>query len=470
MAYWRFVTTGRLTRQELGWLLAQEARGAAKILRQDVTLLSQPPPADLTDLTATAIPQPEIRVSSTLDALEDAIGMLSELESGPGTKGARRGRIDLAALLWEIAPTATISIEPGAGTEVFGEESDLRRILHVLVLLSNSTGGGQEVASSPIRIRREADWIRIGVDLGPDVSATTGLERRWLSRMATQMGGHLDLEGGAMALVLPADASNDQSEVADLRKELEQAQQQGEAYARELATAFAAGQPPEVEVVADRPDVAGRRFELLVGFASAVHRSLSPVFRGLKDDSESHDSGPPSDTLTGHVSSGYEIVGEIGRVAACPCVESAEPVDVARALRDAVSESEARAGRHGITLTVDAPVELSVATRPRALALLVRSLLDHALEATPRGGAVAAALTSEGGARLTVRDGGTVVPASARADLLEHRIDPASLGRPPGLSLLVAHTVAAYIGATLRLSESGDGAGASTVETRLRGP
>src|SRR5690349_23478874 len=48
MAYLAFVTTGRLTRQELGWLLAQEARGAAKILRQDVTLLSQPPPPDAT--------------------------------------------------------------------------------------------------------------------------------------------------------------------------------------------------------------------------------------------------------------------------------------------------------------------------------------------------------------------------------------------------------------------------------------
>jgi two-component system OmpR family sensor kinase len=459
------VTTGRLTRQELGWLLAQEARGAAKILRQDVTLLSQPPPADVMAVPL-AFPQPEIRVSSTLDALEDAIGMLSELESGPGFKGARRGRIDLAALLWEIAPTATISIEPGAGTEVFGEEGDLRRILHVLVLLSNNTGGGQEVASSPIRIRREADWIRIGVDLGPDVAASTGLERRWLSRMATQMGGHLDLEGGAMALVLPADASNDQSEVADLRKELEQAQQLGEAYARELATVFAAGQPPEVEVPAELPEVAARRFELLVGFASAAHRALSPVFRGLKEDSESYEGGPPSDALANHVSSGYEVVGEIGRVAACPRNESTETVDVARALRNAVSESGARAGRHGVTLTIDAPSELRILTRPRAFALLARSLLDHAIEATPRGGGVAVVLAGDGSATLRVRDGGTVVPAGARADVLEHRVDPASLGRPPGLSLLVAHTTAAYIGVTLRISESPDGA--SVVEARLR--
>lgn len=456
------MTTGRLTRQELGWLLAQEARGAAKILRQDVTLLSQPPPADL----AALVPQPEIRVSSTLDALEDAIGMLSELESGPGSKGARRGRIDLAALLWEIAPTATISIEPGAGTEVFGEEADLRRILHVLVLLSNSTGGGQEVASSPIRIRREGDWIRIGVDLGPDVSASTVLERRWLSRMATQMGGHLDLEGGSMALLLPADASTDQSEVADLRKELEQAQQLGEAYARELATVFAAGQPPEVEVPVDHPDIAARRFELLIGFSSALHRTLSPIFRALKGDSDGQDSGAPSDALASHVSSGYEIVAEIGRIAACPHAEASETVDLVRVLKDAFSECEARAGRHGIQLSLSAPPELLIASRPRALALLVRQVLFHALEATPRGGTVGAGLVAEGGALLTVRDGGTMVPAGARADLLRHRVDPASLGRPPGLSLIVAGSVAAYLGATLRLSESPAGA---LVEVHLRG-
>src|SRR6185436_12400099 len=176
-------------------------------------------------------------------------------------------------------------------------------ILHVLVQLSNSAGA-HEAASSAVRIRREGDWIRIGVDLGPDVSASLDLERRWLSRMATQMGGHLDLEGGAMALMLPADASNDQSEVADLRKELEQAQQLGEAYARELAAAFAAGEPaqaPSAPVTQDRAEVSARRFDLLVGLASAMHRVLSPVFRGLREDLENHENGPPSGTLQAHV-------------------------------------------------------------------------------------------------------------------------------------------------------------------------
>jgi two-component system, OmpR family, sensor kinase len=470
VAYSAVVTTGRLTRQELGWLLAQEARGAAKILRQDVTLLSQPPPPPSEPGITFSVP--DLRVTTTLNALDDAIGMLSELEGGPaGPKpSARRGRIDLAALLWDFAPTASISIEPGAGTEVFGEEVELRRMLHVLLSQTNFAGGGQDAASAPVRIRREADWIRITVDLGPDVSASTDLERRWLSRMATRMGGQLELEGGTMSLVLPADASNDQSEVADLRKELVQAQQLGEAYARELATVFAAGQMPEAEVTAaDTTDVAVRRFELLVAFASAVHRSLLTVFHALEQDAERLDAGPASSAIATHISGGYAVLGEIGRVAGCPRTEPTERVDVARAASDAVSDSETRAARHDVRLVLNAPSDLWLATRPRAIALLLRALIEHAIAATPKGGTVEMTLAPDsGGVKLTVCDGGPVVPASAQADLLEHRVDPAALGRPPGLALLVAYTVSGYLGGALRLGQSDSGG--AIAEARLRPP
>src|SRR5436305_14704220 len=100
MAYLMAVRTGRLTRQERGWLLAQEARGAAKILRQDVTLLSQPPPPDA------GVPiLPDLRVETTLNVLDDAIDMLTALETGPpGSKRAsRRGRLALAPRVCESA-------------------------------------------------------------------------------------------------------------------------------------------------------------------------------------------------------------------------------------------------------------------------------------------------------------------------------------------------------------------------------
>src|SRR4051812_38403363 len=68
------VSKDRLTRHELSWLLAQEARGAAHALREGVTQLKLPGPA--------AKPGPEIKIVSSggdslppvetnLDALED---------------------------------------------------------------------------------------------------------------------------------------------------------------------------------------------------------------------------------------------------------------------------------------------------------------------------------------------------------------------------------------------------------------
>ncbi len=446
---------GRLTRQELGWLLAQEARGAARILRQDVTLRSQPPP--LADIAPAMSSESDLRVETTLNVLDDAIGMLSELEGGPASRAqSRRGRIDLAALLWEFAPIASISIEPGAGTEVFGEEGELRRMLHVLVSQTHF-GSTHDAAVAPVRIRRQADWIRISVNLGPDVSANTDLERRWLSRMATRMGGRLELEGGTMSLILPADASNDQSEVADLRKELVQAQQLGEAYARELATAFAAGQTPEPEVVRDHRDVGLRRFELLVSLASALHRSLAPIFHALEGDAR---------TNPGPLATGFALLGELGRIASCPTTETPERVDVARTAREVATDAEARASRHDVTFQLTTPAQLSIASRPRALSLLLRALLEHAIAATPKGGTVRMFVTDENGAvKVAVADGGPAVPSAASADLLEHRIDPASLGRPPGFGLLVAQVSATYLGFIVEFADSAE---ATTAVVRLR--
>lgn len=451
------MTTGRLTRQELGWLLAQEARGAAKMLRKDVTLLTQPPPA-----APQAPPQtPDVRVETTLNALDGAIDLLSELESGPPVP-KRRGRIELVALIMELSPGAQISFEPGAGTEVAGDESEFRRMLHVLVGQASSAAGGGKDAATGVHVRREGDWVRVTADLGPDVSASSELERRWLSRMAVRLGGHLDLEGGTMSLVLPADAASDQSEMADLRKELEQAQQLGEAYARELAAVFAAGQLPEVDATSDRRDVATRRFELLVSLASAVYRELHPLVRGLKEHldrtTESH--------VEGFLSAGLELSSELGRAAQCPIAEDTSHVDLARLAREATSAVDPHAARHGVALDIDAPEELGISSKPKALSLLVHALLDHAIQATPARGRVRVSLRSEGGVSvLSISDGGPPIPASSHADLLEHHSDPAAFGRPTGPALVIAHTTAAYLGTRVKLGEGPDGT--SVAEVRL---
>src|SRR3984957_17085525 len=104
------MSKGKLTRQELGWLLTQEAQGAAERLRKGVSALTQAPPPPGIDPSG---------VDATLSALDDAMKMLSNLHAQPVSVRGRRGRIDLASLLWEVAPEARVAIAPGAGTEVF---------------------------------------------------------------------------------------------------------------------------------------------------------------------------------------------------------------------------------------------------------------------------------------------------------------------------------------------------------------
>jgi two-component system, OmpR family, sensor kinase len=206
----------RLTRQELTWLLTQEARTAAEKLRKGV--LAGP------EIRGATIP-PAPSFEPELDALDDAMKMLATLYAGGSTR-SRRGRIDLAALLYEVAPSARVSIEPGSGTEVFGDETELRRMLQVLVGSTNPASSGAETGTPELSIRREGSEIRVSVVLGPDSSANAGTERAWLSRMAIRYGGRLELERGMASIMLPADGATDQREVQDLRRELEAAQRQ----------------------------------------------------------------------------------------------------------------------------------------------------------------------------------------------------------------------------------------------------
>ena len=106
------MSKGKLTRQELGWLLTQEAQGAAERLRKGVSALTQAPPPDMVD--EVSIPADAAGVDATLSALDDAMRMLSSLHARPVSVRGRRGRIDLASLLWEVAPEARVSIEPAA--------------------------------------------------------------------------------------------------------------------------------------------------------------------------------------------------------------------------------------------------------------------------------------------------------------------------------------------------------------------
>jgi signal transduction histidine kinase len=450
------VSQERLTRHEISWLLAQEARGAARALREGVTQLRQGPAAEPRIITS---PGEGPAVETTLDALDDAISMLSDLNTGArGATKARRGRIDLAALLMDLSPNTRLAIEPGAGTEVFGDEQDLRRMLNMLVTQAGSTQGG----AAEVKIRRQAEWVKISVELGPDAGAQE-LERRWLSRMATRHGGWVELEGGTQSIFLPADGASDQREVVELRKELEQAQQLGESYARELASVLAAGdirtEPP--------PPMAHRggaqRFETLQGAALGLQRTLKGLVEGLRADASlaTKELGESS-ALAQNLQKRAAVVGEVSFDLAlasdCPFDEAKSDVSVSDLVKTAVSDAEPRAARHGVTITVKGPAGLRLTTRPKLLLGLLRALLHHAISATPREGEVTlSAYSVETGVLISAQDGGPSVTEAHRANVMHNRVDPSAFGRPSGVALLIAEAAAESLGATLELRDGPDG-------------
>ena len=200
------MSKGRLTRQELSWLLTQEAQNAAERLRVGVQVLrTQAPPAP--DVVINQDPtDPGRHVESSLDALDDVMKMLSNLNQRQSSSqlavAPRRGRIDLAALIVEVAPEARVSIEPGSGTEVYGDEADFRRMLQVLV-----GHGGAGARGPPSPCAATATTCASRRRSAPTLRPPPSTERAWLSRMAVRYGGRHELEGGNETLVLPAEMS-----------------------------------------------------------------------------------------------------------------------------------------------------------------------------------------------------------------------------------------------------------------------
>ncbi len=450
------VTNDRLTRHEISWLLAQEAKGAAKALREGVTRLTNPPPAG-NETTATAP-----SVHTTLDALDGAIGILSALQAQPGAQPVhRRGRIDLAALLYDVAPQARIKMAPGEGTEVFGDERELRRILHMLVNQTHANPSGAGLTASPeVDIRRDGEFVRISVDLGPDSSATTEIERRWLSRMAVQHGGRLEFKGGRQSVFLPADGATDQREVVELRKELEQAQQLGEAYARELAGFFASGLDSAESPAEQEAPGSSERFETILGIAAGLDGTLKDWLEQLREDAslaarEIGDRSELTQRLMRRQTFMQDHVRELSAIARCPADEPRAKLDAVAVTHEAIDGFEARCARGQIRVVLEAPESCMITTYPEAFKLLMRSLLNHAITATPQGKSVEIEILPHPDELwIHVTDAGPNVPQKARRDVLNHALAPARLGRPGGISLLVAHAAAGRLGGTLALSEA----------------
>jgi hypothetical protein len=444
------VHSDRLTRQELTWLLTQEARSAAEKLRKGVAVLS-------TEIRGQTDPPPP-NVEPELDALDDAMKMLATLHTG-GTTRSRRGRIDLAALLWEVAPNARVSIEPGSGTEVFGDESELRRMLQVLVGSTNpAASGSSEMGTPELSIRREGPEIRVSVMLGPDSSANAETERAWLSRMATRYGGRLELEGATESILLPADGAHDQREVADLRRELEAAQRQGEAYARELAAVFSYSQAPPPRF-SSQPAEPQQPLSALCAMAAGMSAQLRSIFSTIEREIGAlRERGAAPETIAQQTSLGSEIVTDLVRLGQCPVYESVQHLNLADAVRAVMADLESRATKRGVGLKSHIPGHVDLESRPVTTALLARTLINDAILATPRGGHVTVTVeTSPKGTVLRVEDDGPRIPEETFASLLSTRLDPSTIGRPSTIALFWGQTLAEHIGTEVTLGPSEPG-------------
>ncbi len=439
------MSKGRLTRQELGWLLTQEAANAAERLRTGVQILkSNPPPAEGAGAAG--------GLDATLDALDDTMKMLSTLHNRPVRVTGRRGRVDLAALLWEVAPDARASIEPGGGTEVFGEEAELRRMLQLLV----EHGSGAE---SHVSIKREDDMVRVGVVLGPDSTATAEAERAWLSRMAIRHGGRLELEGGMEVVSLPADA--ERAERKALEKELDEARKQGEAYARELAVAFTSTEEA-VSPSTFPPPLAGTdvgdRVAVLVriagGISAELRSLLSPALREVaalvKTDDERFVA------LRRELTQAQEFALALGSIGNLDVQELPGPVSVGEFLTKQVAAFGGRAARAGVTVKVDDQTAGKAHARaaPGALSTLIDQLLSQAIAASPRGSVVSLRVTDEErGPCLEVDDAGAPLPSTSRRQFVGLELEPGTFGRPTSLPLYVAAALASWQGATFEVAD-----------------
>ncbi len=484
--------TDRLTKNELTWLLAQEARTAAQKLRRGVGMYSGD---ELPTPTMTVMEEGSGSVEGTLNRLDEAVSMLASLHGHPVPRG-RRGKIDLAALVWEVAPEARVQIEMGEGTTVFGDESELRRMLHVLI---GQTGDPRTAGATPsVTIRREGDEIRVGVNLGPDTPAAFTAERGWLSRMATRYGGRLQLDGSMQTLVLAADVDMQRRELELLKKELAAAQAQGEAYARELAAVFSRGDtfsgqegasvdsggagpesrphepliptpralPPPVSGALDaahppvalaveqqrRPRGAGR------GRARALLRPARhplgnrPRLAPLRD--RPGDVGEIAASVGRHVTGASEVVADLARLGTCPVGELPRAADLADLLREAVHSERARAQRHDVELVIEAPESAEDTVEVGAVGVLFQVLIDHAIEASPGGTKVTVELKETPAAyHFLFDDSGPPLPPSARGSVLSRDFDVMAHGRPHGLTLIAASTIATHLRLVLELEE-----------------
>ncbi|MFO0611299.1 MAG: sensor histidine kinase [Polyangiaceae bacterium] len=468
----------RLTRTELSWLLTQEARSAAEKLRRGVGLTIPPPESTPVPPPAGAPGEPVVTsledtgVETMLNRLDETMSMLASLHGQSPSRG-RRGKIDVAGLVWELAPEARVQIEMGKGLVVFGDEAELRRMLHVLMAQGGELGAP---SAGQVSIRREGEEIKIAAELGPDKSKSFEPEIQWLSRMAIRFGGRLALEGDQQTLILPA--NDEHREVETLRRELAAAQAQGEAYARELAAVMGKsdGPPSHRSSLSQAPG--GEAIGVLVatsravlgdirGILAAIGRDVAP----LRDRTRWGDRGDEVNEIGAsvgrHVTAASEVISDLAKLANCPILDLPGPVSIAAIARAAVNAEKARAARHDVTVEVDAPSEPADGAGADAhtdvwnggvVQVLLNELVSSAINASNPGTTVRVTVEEHAtGVGVVVDDTGPPLSHKAKVSIPSRDFEALSQERNSPLPLIVSATIAAFIHAPLSIEDGPNG-------------
>jgi signal transduction histidine kinase len=167
------------------------------------------------------------------------------------------------------------------------------------------------------------------------------------------------------------------------------------------------------------------------------------------------------DTLRHRMQHARATLASITSIGGVPPDELHTEIDLVECAKSAVADAAAHAEREGVTINVNVrppSAKPYVRRGAKATTALARELVHHAINASPRGGAVDIQVQStEGAARLVVDDTGSPIPASARRSFLNLETHAGAYGRPSGLPIFMAAELAACQGAQLELSDAPTG-------------
>lgn len=152
--------------------------------------------------------------------------------------------------------------------------------------------------------------------------------------------------------------------------------------------------------------------------------------------------------------------------------EGATRIDLRPLVQGVIAAATPLALEKNLDLGLEEGDRVWVAGSVPALEALVANLVDNAVRYSPRGGRIDVAVALEGGRPvLTVTDSGPGIPADERARVFDRFYrGSAAEGPGTGLGLAIVRAVAERHGATVALSDRGDGLPGLVVTVRFPAP